>query len=79
MKHGPCPFGHKGILQTLPDGRGRLCPCAGGALYDGDKLVGPQSLIAALDRLVESLALKTTQETAPKPVSGSPGPQNRIL
>ena len=55
LKRGPCPFGHKGPLQTMPDGRGRLCECAGGPLYAGGRLVGPKPLIEALERLVEDV------------------------
>ncbi len=55
VKTGKCPFGHEGPLRTLPDGRGVLCPCAGGALYDGKTLVGPKELIVAYRRSLDRL------------------------
>ncbi len=62
MKHGKCPLNHTGPLVTMQDGRGWLCPCAGGALYDSKPngaLIGPKSLvdlIRGLDRMIEDIS-----------------------
>jgi len=55
LKRGECPFGHKGPVQPMPDGRGRLCECSGGVLYKNGRLVGSKPLVDALGRLIEDL------------------------
>lgn len=62
MKLGKCPFDHEGPLRQASDGRWGLCECAGGALYENGRLVGPKALmklVEGLDRLANDMQIPT--------------------